>query len=301
MGKSNNSKSVRLIWVVAICLCLLIGVIGCSKTRGQLSNEKEEKDLTQADIALHSEKEIIAHSTTIVEAKYLGIDDEEHELVFEVLNVMKGDTGGKSTIYVIPDSIDKKMGDGWPLSPYEEGEIYFLFLERNISVYYAHDKYVSLGNTVVSQKSDRWEELQRLIREYINSKEGGEIEYYGVPFIESGDIAAVVDYSPNIFVVEIESIYAESTVGPTTVYCCAVKQTIKNVPSKLMDGKILITLFNDTVIIGGQYVVLLGDATDTAPVYTLSSKSQSVYSLHDAEAISTLNELLLCAKEYPTA
>ena len=64
-------------------------------------------------------------------------------------------------------------------------------------------------------------------------------------------------------------------------------------------GNILITLFNDTVEIGQEYLVLLADATQTAPVYTLAAKN-GVYGLEEVENSPVLTALLDTATEYHT-
>ena len=57
-------------------------------------------------------------------------------------------------------------------------------------------------------------------------------------------------------------------------------------------------MFNGTVEIGKEYLVLLADASDSAPVYVLSAKNNCVYPVEEAESIEVLAQLLTQAKTY---
>lgn len=81
----------------------------------------------------------------------------------------------------------------------------------------------------------------------------------------------------------------ESTIRPTTVYNCTVAGTIKGTPEN--DGNIMITLINDTVEIGGEYVCMLVDS-EGSKIYTLAAKN-AVYSVDSdvTEIKNLLNEV----------
>lgn len=74
-----------------------------------------------------------------------------------------------------------------------------------------------------------------------------------------------------------------------------MRETILNEPAD--GGDILIPILNDTVAIGGEYLVLLNDAAKTAPIYTLVAKD-SIYALDAAKEIPELAEVLSSAKDY---
>lgn len=287
MKKLRCGRLLRLI-VAALLASLLLAAAGCSSNTAQSSGKHGQDPPVQTDNTTLEDTEIVVRSTHIIEAEYVGRDPEGEEF-FRPLRVIKGDAGEKNELWVTAVS-----------EPCEKGETYLLFLEKNISVYYEHDKYVSLGDHMISQQSDSWGAYQQLIRDCLRDGDGSaDVSYYGVPYIDSSDVAAVAEFSSNIFVVEVENVYGQSSGNPTAVYSCSVVKTIRNTPVTIDSSHILITLFNGTVSIGEQYVVLLGDAADTAPVYTLSSKGASLYAIRDAEAIPVLNELLSQAKDYP--
>jgi len=282
--------------VLALCLIsfLLVKVV--------INNpEKINSHITpssEADSVKISFNETVANATHVIDAEYVGDYTSEYgsEHMFKPIKVLKGevDIDVNSVIYVQPLSDHSEE----ETVPYKKNEQYMLFLEKNISVYYEHDKYVQIGELHLSSNDSKWEkyhvQLQTALVELDNSAPSN----YGVDYTNSKEIKDILEVSQNIFVVKIEDIYAKSTVTPTTVYRSSVTKTIRNTPVE--DGNILITLFNDTVDIGGEYVILLADATDTAPVYTLASKNYSVYSFDEAEKIPALKKLLNEATTFTT-
>src|SRR5699024_5997537 len=192
------------------------------------------------------------------------------------------------TIYVQPESEQDVV-------VYKENEMYMLFLEKNSSVYYEHDKYVQINNIKVSANDHNWDPYHDQAQTILDKHSDTVPSSYGSEYTHSTNINDILEVSENIFVVKIKDVFSKSNIGPTTVYQSSVIKTIRNTPSD--SGNILITLFNDTVNIGDEYVVLLADATDSAPVYTLSSKN-SVYTLEEAQAIPELEMLLNDATEF---
>lgn len=286
--------------IVALLLAgLILFCAGCAGGKERPSGSGGGEEPTQTD-QVELDEEIIVQATHIVEAEYIGPGDTENELAFEPVASLKGDLGDAGEIHVIPPA-DDPPGDGADTSAaYEKGETYLLFLERNISVYYPHDKYVPLGDLVISRNSASWEECRQSIRECLDNGGGGaDIPYYGVPYTDSADIGTVVGFSANIFVVDVVSVYGENGADRTTAYTCAVVKTVRNVPVPDSGEHIVITFFDGTVEPGGRYLVLLGDAGETAPVYTLSSKAASVYAMEEAETIPEIQALLERAEEYP--
>lgn len=236
--------------------------------------------------------EITSQATHIVDAKYVGEYQSEYgnELMFKPVKLLKGEinTNDEKTIYVQPESEQDVV-------VYKENEMYMLFLEKNSSVYYEHDKYVQINNIKVSANDHNWDPYHDQAQTILDKHSDTVPSSYGSEYTHSTNINDILEVSENIFVVKIKDVYSKSNIAPTTVYQSSVIKTIRNTPSD--SGNILITLFNDTVNIGDEYVVLLADATDSAPVYTLSSKN-SVYTLEEAQAIPELEMLLNDATEF---
>lgn len=277
----------------AIVLALSVTVVAVVISR---TDSKPPVRYTEVDGVAWSDEEVMARATHIVDAVYVGeyVTDYGTELMFEPVKTFKGDLNiaDDTRIYVQPIP---KSSDGQDEAVYTQNKTYMLFLEKNSSVYYEHDKYVQLGGLFVSSEDSKWTEYHTKASAVAKRKNTAPSSY-GIPYTDSTELEAVINASENIFVVKIESVYAESDIAPTTVYNARVLQTIKNTPAR--EGNILITLFNDTVTVGGEYLVLLADATETAPVYTLSSRENSVYGISDAQEIPELESLLGQAEEY---
>lgn len=284
-----------MVGVLTASLCLsLIIIINIIRSNAVNSNPIM---FSEADYVELSFDEVVSYSTHIVNAEYVGEHTSKYgtELMFKPVKILKGeiDTHSDNVIYVQPIYINSEQE---PV-PYQKNMTYMLFLEKNSSVYYEHDKYVQLGKEQVSSSDSKWDQYSAQIPTALAELGNKAPSAYGTKYTNSTEIKDILEVSSNIFVVKIEDVYAKSTVSPTTVYRGSVTKTIRNNP--VDDGNILITLFNDTVDIGNEYVLLLADASQSAPVYTLSSKN-SVYSVEAMKAIPELEQLLYDAIEYKT-
>ncbi len=249
-----------------------------------------------------SAEEMVAHATHILDATYLGTYTTEYgtELMFLPTKVYKGDLSEKnqSVIYMTLrgdcEACSQSPDDAEGI-PFKEDETYLLFLEKNISVYYEHDKYVSLSDMVLASNDAKRDGYYNQIEAMIKN-DSSSVAMHGLSFTESDNLDEVLEASDNIFVVKIESVIAESTLTPTTVYSCRVQQLVRDASDVPQD--IFVPFFNDTVKLGEEYLLLLSAANDTKPVYSLSSRLHSVYAVCDAEAIPELRELLTTARAY---
>ncbi len=258
--------------------------------------------LSDSDKLLLSEEDVVFYATHILDATYLGTYTTKYgtEFMFLPTKVYKGELSDKNqfAIYVTlrgdcevsPHSPDDAEG-----IPFKENKTYLLFLEKHISVYYEHDKFVPLSEMVLASNDAKrdgyYEQVEAMIK-----NDSSSVAMHGLSFTESDNLDEVLEASDNIFVVKIESVIAESTFTPTTVYSCRVQQLVRDASDVPQD--IWVPLFNDTVKVGGEYLLLLSAANDTKPVYSLSSRLHSVYAVSDAEAIPELRELLTTARAY---
>ena len=255
----------------------------------------EHTVIEEADRVIPTENEVIEKATHVIDAIFMGEYHTEYgrtEYMFKPVKALKGelDQDDAVCIFVIPlpeddtDNTRKKL---------TENAEYMLFLEKNFSVYYDHSKFVQISAPVAASGNAGWNTLCAKVEEL---KDKNTPAAYGVDYSTSKDVEALIEFSSNIFVVTIDSVYAESTIAPTTVYSCKVTETIKGMPAE--NGNILITMFNGTVNVGEEYVVLLADATNTAPVYTLAAKEGCVYPVGTDVVI--VSNLLKEGKTYTT-
>ena len=258
-------------------------------------NAESDRVLYFHDQEQLEDDEVVVRATHVVDAVYIGKNNGSslNDDIFQVTTIYKGriDTVDEAELHVL---LTEEHPEGANLVA---GQTYNLCLEKNFSVYYDYNRYVQIGRIVSETDSKDWNDYHDMIDKTMKDIQMTNPEAYGVPFADSTlPIKDIIDFSSNIFIVEIKGVYAESQIQETTVYYCTVKKTIKNEPTN--GGGVLITLFNNTVEIGGEYLVLLADATDTAPIYTLSSKSKSLFSLKEANSITEL--IIICneAKEY---
>ncbi len=242
--------------------------------------------LEEADRVMLTENEVIEKATHVIDATFMGEYHTEYgqtEYMFKPVKALKGelDQDDALCIFVIPlpeDDIDNTR------EKLTENAEYMLFLEKNFSVYYDHNKFVQISAPVAASGNAGWSTLCAEVEELKDKKAPAA---YGVNYSTSKDVETLIEFSSNIFVVTIDSVYTESTIAPTTVYSCKVTETIKGMPAE--NGNILITMFNGTVSVGEEYVVLLEDATNTAPVYTLAAREGCVYPVGtDVAVVSNL-------------
>lgn len=258
---------------------------------------------SEADRALLDEQEAMARATHIIDAVYVGARASENSntLLFKPVNAIKGELEGidQERIYVQNLGEDAPSLETGEDTLYIKDKEYMLLLEKNISVYYDNNKYVQIGKMILSRDDGRWADYHNLAKEIAGRTKDTTPSAYGVRYSDASDVADLMDFSTNIFTVTVSEVYAESAIAPTTVYRCSVTKKLKGEPAE--NGNILITFFKETVKIGESYVVLLADASETAPVYTLSSRTNCVYPVEKVSSIPELARLLEQAADFSTA
>lgn len=288
----NNPKARIVLTAIALTLAVVGSVVlvlspqlpkETTPTLGAMSNHIEL-----------SFEEVAAKADYIMDAVYTGSSTTEYgtELMFRPVKLIKGSmvTSANANIYVQPI-------DDLSVQPeYKAGKTYMLFLNKHSSVYYDHDKYTQLGGLYIPENDAKWKNYHTQVTQIAAASRNSPTESTEKRYTDATDIDEVIAFSENIFVVRIDSVLAVSTVGPTTVYNCTVLKTVKNTPNG--NGKIYITLFNDTVSVGGEYLVLLAETGETSLIYGLSSSDSSVYSMEVANAQPSLKALLEQAATY---
>jgi len=251
------------------------------------------------DKIIRTDEEHMAHATHILDAVYLGTYTTEYgtELMFLPTKVYRGELSEKNkmTIYVQPygdmdEQVITSEGTQEGEQPaYEKGQTYLLVLEKHISVYYEHDKFVISGGLYVAANDrDKWIEYHDKVDALSAESVPTEI-MYGEPWTESDNLDDVLLASDHIFIVNIDCELDKNPYGPTTLYYCRVKQVLRQTSD--IPEHIYVQLFNGTVRIGEDYVLLLSDVGKTNPVFSLSSRCHSVYSVGEAQSIPVLQAL----------
>lgn len=272
------------IFAVFLLMTLFAGGLYLSHSKNMQDSNEDKIIITETDKESLSYEEVIRRSTHIVEAEYAGKakTDNLDELCFKVVSIIKGDITDE-TIYVTAGSVEDEAEKGL-----SNGIIYTLFLERNVSLYWSHDRYVS---KVISTKD---ETDINYVNKVLAENPGNAPEKFGYNFTTSDDITEIINISANVFEVEVLSVFVEGRYAPTTAFSCRVLSTMKNEPES---GICEIVFFNNTVEIGGRYIVLLAETEEHSSTYVLSSKN-SVYTQEEAMAVPELAELLKNAVAY---
>lgn len=268
--------------VVFACILLSCAMMACSDKNDPDSSEKGA--VSEYDNLVLDLQKAMEHSTHIIDAVYTKEEESASGVTFcfAPIQAVKGSMEAvEDVIYVQLPSEEKPI--------FQENGEYLLVLEKNISVYYEHSVYVLLEAVPANQRD--WEDTLAEAKR-IAAVSDSSPKYYGTPYSDSDKPAELLSFASNVFCVKINDIYAESTIAPTTVYQCTVTAAAKGMPS---GSEILVTLFKDTVSIGEEYVILLADAENTKPVYTLAAKKGCVYTLSEASAVPELERMLSVA------
>lgn len=287
----------------SLAACLAVLIITAAAVRPLLTGGGGEDsagtDAPHQQTHLHGDRitlsveEAMSRATHIMSAEYLGtyVTQYKTELMFAPKDVMKGtlDADDSEVIYVMTDTEETSPA-------YTEGKQYLLILDKHISVYYEHNKYVPLGELTVSESDSAWAKYCDQATQFADSSAP---EAYGNLYTDAQTLGEIIDFSSNIFVIRVDSVLQEGLFGPITAYRCTVTGTVKNTPAE--NGNILLTMFNGTVEVGGEYLVLLADATESAPVYTLAAREGCVHALETIASVSELQELLEQVTPYPAS
>ena len=269
---------------------ILMPLSGCGNSEAVEENPGEP-NLTEISRKTLTEDEVILQATHAVEAVFEGEAENDlgkKELIFTVEDVHKGnlEDKDKGELHVQP-----LQGEGDEYEFVEDSK-YLLFLEKHISVYSDCDVYVLFKDLIVSDTDENW-------GEYINKAEAASSDSgpssYGVDYIGSTEIEDIAAFAENIFVIKLKDILNENNDG-TTVFVAEVTKTIKNEPLEKED--VYVRLFDEKGELGNEYLVFLGDATETYPVYVLASKVNSIFSIEEAEGSHFLKNLLKTANNF---
>lgn len=212
-----------------------------------------------------------AESDCIVLARYKGKVGEEYK--FSVVRMLKGSITG-SYFYVTASE-----DFGTRLTPDTK---YVLYLDRDISVYYNHDKFTPnyeiiitadkrnfiTAMTIMGEEAAGFPETVRVLTEYTNSVPSTAV--LDEDYIRSGTIYDLIDDADIIVKVKIGERTGDHLSG-SGIYECTLIETKKgSIPSEFKAA-----LFDSSVSVGGEYYLLLRGKKSNG-VYELNSKNSIV-------------------------
>lgn len=214
----------------------------------------------------------------------------EHELALE---------GGLKDYQFRPDKVYKGQIEGnhdlihvsSSMGGYVEGESYLLFLEEYRSIYSDYDvEYIALGSDVIAQDSKVWNEHILVLNDAAYAKRKDAKHSDVRAFSDMNDpLEARIERADHILYLEIQDVFVSSDIAPTTVYEAHVLGVGKG--DQPGGSEILVTLFNDMVEIGGEYLIFLEKPEPSSLIYTLTDEA-GVFSIDDVKADPQFTEML---------
>lgn len=236
-----------------------------------------------------SHEDIVLGSTNIVTARYVETVQafRGDEYVYEVREELKGSAGGEPLHVITSGYVD--LPSAMPVS----GEDVILFLSGYDSVYQEHVLYIL---TDIAEDT----EAERSLIASLCAGGAPDHDEDGRKFTRSDDIGDILEVTESIFFVRPEEVFVVGTQAPTTTYTCTVLARLRGEPdpAEVLGisadpefSEILIPFFNDTVTIGGRYLVLLAEHRERSKIYTLSSP-YSVMTQAEAAQIPELRAIL---------
>lgn len=294
----NRNKQII---IMILSLVLSITASACTSSLREPKYSAEEEYIS-FDEAINSSYCIV--SATL---KEIIENDDFREYLFLLEKSLKGDmdvdhfyvTEGYGEIHV--KEIDQNYSTVEPR--FSVGGQYILLLSKTTSVYFDHDKYMCLGDSLIQiDNNNKFVKFQMYDKDIdIGIRDINElkayidkvstlvkiVEAYGVPFTKSDKLSEIVTVSNYIVHVKIGSISIKAPNSNRDTYYCNV---IKNFKGST-DEKIQVVLFKGTVTEGEEYILLLNKESGNSLLYTLSSRN-SVISFNQTDQIKQLYELL---------
>lgn len=306
--------------VLAMTILLFAATVSCRMTENRDDGASAPaQPVVEASVEYLDFEEAIRKCTDVIRAEFVTYHEYERyrELEFKVLDVMKGSTK-ENTIYVFEETANIGV-NGTDISyvsgtySYEEGHEYLLVLERSVSVYYDHDRYMQLcdiyipladvGNSLMYGRplSEHLPEaeimrantdLTEYIRENIDKAEAG-AEFYGTQYSKSDDLAEVVEESSFIMQVRVEELLIVGSYNDTETFRCTVTKRLRGDLSYLSEEElaegVLVVFPSGEASVGEEYLLLLNKVDDNSRIFSLSSEISIVY-LDDGTSVDIINE-----------
>lgn len=215
-------------------------------------------------------EESTAISDCIVLASYIGETDGEYK--FKTIRMLKGGMSGNYFYLTASEEYAEQL---------EKNGRYILYLDRDISVYYDHDKYTAVSDILIT--ADEKNNITDMtcgdyiidnppanvasLKKYVRSVKSAAIP--DKDYIRSKDLEDISLYSNITARVTIKKRISDYSEG-CGVYLCTVMEEVKG---KLPD-EIKVILFDDAEI-GEEYYLYLNNELENGK-YILSSKNSMI-------------------------
>lgn len=313
-----QSLPILFVFILILSACSVKDV---TNPQTQVVSLELSKPTVQAAVEYLTFEESLQRCTDIISARFMGCHDYEtyRELIFDVLDVAKGRTSVE-TIYVLEQHlishvIDTDISYISGAYEYEKGSDYLLVLERNVSIYQEHDRYVQLSDIYIplsnvsesliySQKLDEHmkdstklsstDELISYVKEIAQHAESS-VDYYGTSYCESHDIKTVVEASDYIFHVKIGELIAIGRYTDTETYHCSIQDylygDLSYLSSQDLDAGIFVVFPKGEVSPNEEYLVLLNKVDEYSLIFNLSSKISCI-PMSEESTVSTIEYLI---------
>lgn len=229
---------------------------------GIISSAYEKKEF--------SFEESTASSDCIVLASYIGEKDGEYK--FRTIRMLKGGMFGDYFYLTADEEYAEQL---------EKNGRYVLYLDKDVSVYYDHDKYTTVsdilitadeknnitemtyGDYVIDNPPDNVTSLKRYVRSVKSTAKPDK------DFIRSDDIEDISLYSNIMVKVIVKNRISDYSKG-CGVYLCTVEEEIKgNIPKEFK-----VILFDDAEV-NKKYYLYLNNEKENGK-YILSSKNSMI-------------------------
>ena len=279
-------------WLCGLLLLVLLGT-GCAAQPYAARRAATHDRIYQLDETYLSFEDSLSLSTDIVAVEFLGYDEQEWytELAFRVDEVLRGETAVGETLFVfelpavveVTDDLRYTTGE----DDYVPGTRYLLVLEREVSVYFAHDRFHLLGNcripltdgaactrygqplaaTSALPAEATGLEVEAAVAAACASLPAPELPARRYTAAENMDEIAAA--SEDILVVTTLDALPPGELNGTQFYRCRVDEVLRG--GTAVGETVIVVFFADTVAVGETVLVLANRSHPDSLVYTLSS------------------------------
>ena len=307
---------------ISILILLAVFVSGCS-----VENKNAPFKNTTGEIQYETDKEYVSfeeavqQATDVIVATFKGYHKHDYytELEFEISEILKGETE-ESTIYVF-ETISGVSVTGEKETSYTTGQCnfiqgndYLLILEREISVYYEHDRYTMVGEIFLPLDDDigyymynqpikefsgqlhtheNANSITSVVKELCETEQN-EVTFYGSEYVTSTDIDVILEQSDYIVRVHVDEQMIEGVLNNTQTYSCTITELLKGEftedEKEEWENVIYVIFPKDEVSAGEEYILLLNRADTSSRLFVYSSKNSIFQVANEEEAQHLYNE-----------
>lgn len=310
-------------FILAFVLFLMV-LAGCStNSEPDLFKETTDEIKYEADNEYLSFEEAVQRSTDIVMATFEGYHKYEHynELEFSISKILKGETE-EPTIYVfevitsVSTTGEKDVSYTTGQYNFIPGHDYLLVLERDISVYYDHDRYTMLGeiflpidedtgfymyNEPIENHSNQLDakikttgSLVDLVGDLSKSAKN-DVSFYGTEYSTSEDLSEISAQSDYIVQVTIDEQIIDGVLNDTQTFSSSIKELLKGEFSaeeiEEWEDTIYVVFNKGEVVPGEEYILLLNRTDPQSRLFIHSSKNSVHQITNDQDVEWIYNEL----------